>query len=195
VKFAGAVANQILNSTGIDGRLMKYVRAEKGLCYSCGGSFKPNRQAGVFGGAVDTKTENAAEAVEAMFKVLGDMRAKDVTDREIAEARSRVAGGMVIGMQTIGQQAGYRVDGIINGYPIDYYDKYPERIAEVSKEEVRKVMQGYVDDGAMTIVVVAPAAAVKSQLEKLGSVEVLPMPSKRAGAATQPSRELLKKAA
>jgi zinc protease len=194
VKFAGAVANQILNSTGIDGRLMRYVRAEKGLCYSVGGSFSPNRQAGKFGGSVDTKTENAAEAVTAMFKVLDDMRDKDVTDREITEARSRVAGGMVMGMQTIGQQAGYRVDGILNGYPIDYYDKYPDRIAEVSKEEVRKVMQEYVDDGSMTIVVVAPAAAVKDKLQKLGKVEVILMPSKRAG-ATQPVKELLKKAA
>ena len=37
----------------------------------------------------------------------------------------RVAGGMVMGMQTIGQQAGFRVDGILNDYPIDYYDTYP----------------------------------------------------------------------
>ena len=48
-----------------------------------------------------------------------------MTAAELAEAKSRVAGGMVMDMQTIGQQAGYRVDGILNGYPIDYYDKYP----------------------------------------------------------------------
>jgi predicted Zn-dependent peptidase len=195
IKFAGAVANQVLNSTGIDGRFMKYVRAEKGLCYGCGGAFRPNRQAGLFSASVDTKIETAGEAIEAMFKVMSDMRSKPVTDLEINEARSRVAGGMVMGIQTIGAQAGYRVDGILNDYPIDYYDKYPSRIAKVAKDEVQKVMQEYVDDGMMTIVVVAPAAAVKPQLEKLGTVEVVPMPSKRKGAATQPDREMLKKAA
>jgi len=102
---------------------------------------------------------------------------------------------MVIGMQTIGQQTGYRVDGILNGYPIDYYDKYPKQIAAVTAEQVRQVMEKYVDDDCMTIVVVAPAAKVKSSLEKIAPVQVLPMPSKRPGATTQPDTELLKKAA
>ena len=100
----------------------------------------------------------------------------------------RVAGGMVMKVQTIGQQADYRVEGILNDYPIDYYDKYPQRIAQVTAEQVREVMNKYAKDGEMTITVVAPAAVVKSQLEKLGEVEVVPMPAKRPGAATQPSR-------
>ena len=47
----------------------------------------------------------------------------------------------------------------------------------------------------MTIVVVAPAEATKEQLQRLGEVEVLPMPNKReeAGPSTQPDKhELLK---
>jgi len=95
-------------------------------------------------------------------------------------------------VQTIGEQAEYRVEGILNGYPIDYYDNYPQRIAQVSADQVRDVMNKYVHDGEMTIVVVGPALVIQAQLEKLGSVEVVPMPSKRAGAVTQPSNELLK---
>ena len=136
-----------------------------------------------------------------MFKVFDGMRKENVSDAELAEAKSRVAGGMVMAVQTIAQQAGYRSDGILNEYPIDYYDKYPARIAQVAADEVRDVMKKYVNDDAMTIVVVAPAEQVKAQLERLGPVEVVPMPAKRAGAAaagatTKPSdKELLKKAA
>jgi predicted Zn-dependent peptidase len=134
-----------------------------------------------------------------MFKVFDDMRKENVTDAELAEAKTRVAGGMVMAVQTIGQQAGYRSDGILNEYPIDYYDKYPARIGEVKADEVRDVMKKYVLDDAMTIVVVAPAEQVKPQLERLGKVEVVPMPAKRTNAAaatTKPAdRELLKKAA
>ncbi len=196
VKFAGSVANQVLNGSGIAGPLMEYVRARKGLCYDCRAYFSPNREAGVFEASVDTKTENAAPAIEAMFKVMQEIRDGQISDQQIDEARSRVSGGMVMGMQTIGQQAGYRVEGILNGYPIDYYDNYPKRIDGVSKEQVRQVMQKYVNDGAMTIVVVAPAAAVKPQLEKLGKVEVIPMPAKRTGTATsQPVEGQHKKAA
>ena len=193
-KFAGSVASQILTA-GIDSRLGKYVRAEKGLAYSVHGVFSPNRQAGSFSGAVDTAVESTADAVQAMFDVFEKMRKENVTDTELAEAKMRVAGSMVMKVQTIGQQAEYRVEGILNDYPIDYYDKYPQRIAQVTADQVREVMNKYVKDDAMTVIVVAPANVVKPQLEKIGEVEVVPMPAKRPGAVTQPSQELLKKAA
>ncbi len=190
-KFAGSIASQIL-SAGIDSRLMKYVRAEKGLAYGVYGVFQPNREAGSFNGGVDTAVETTADAVEAMFKVFDDMHKANVTDAELAEAKMRVAGGMGMKVQTIGEQAEYRVEGILNGYPIDYYDKYPERISQVSADQVRDVMNKYEKDGEMTIVVVGPALVIRAQLERLGPVEVVPMPSKRAGAMAQPSNELLK---
>jgi zinc protease len=193
-KFPGSVASQILTA-GIDSRLGKYVRAQKGLAYSVYGVFHPNRQAGAFDAGVDTAVESTADAVEAMFKVFDDMRKANVTDQELAEAKMRVAGQMVMKVQTIGQQAEYRVDGILNNYPIDYYDKYPARIAQVPADDVKAAMNKYVKDGEMVVVVVAPAKDVKPQLERLGEVEVMPMPAKRPGAVTQPSRELLKPAA
>jgi zinc protease len=193
-KYPGSVASQILTA-GIDSRLGKYVRAKKGLAYSVHGVFGPNRQAGAFNAGVDTAVESTADAVQAMFDVFEAMRKENVTEAELAEAKMRVAGGMVMKVQTIGQQADYRVEGILNDYPIDYYDKYPSRIAQVSGDQIRDVMNKYVNDDAMTIVIVGPAEVIKPQLEKLGEYEVIPMPSKRAGAATAPGRELLRPAA
>jgi predicted Zn-dependent peptidase len=193
-KFAGSLASMILSS-GIESRLNKYVRAEKGLTYGVSGRFSPGRHAGVFTGATDTAVESTADTVEAMFKVFEDMRKAEVTPVELAEAKTRVAGGMVMGMQTIGQQAGYRVDAILNDYPIDYYDTYPQKIDAVTAAQVREVMNKYVKDGEMVIVVVAPADAVKDQLKRVGEVEVVPMPAKREGAKDLGKNELLRKAA
>ena len=187
-KYPGSIASQILSS-GIDSRLGKYVRAEKGLAYGVRGIFQPNRQAGAFIGSTDTAIESTGAAVEAMFEVFDRMRKEDVTPQELGEAKMRVAGRMVMDVQTIGAQAGYRVDGILNGYPIDYYDKYPQRIAEVTAGQIRDVVNKYVKDGEMTIVVVAPAKLVRAQLEKLGEVEVVPMPAQREAAATQPAKK------
>lgn len=193
-KYPGSVAGQILTS-GIDSRLGRYVRAEKGLAYGVHGVFQPGRHGGAFVAGTDTAVESTADAIEAIFKVLNDMRAAPVTGAELAEAQQRVAGGMVMNMQTIGQQAGYRVDGLLNGYPIDYYDKYPQRIGQVTTEQVQQVMKKYVDDGQMVIVVVAPAEAVKAQLERLGEVKVVPMPALREGGGEPQEPQLLKKAA
>jgi zinc protease len=180
-KFAGSVAGQILTA-GIDSRLGKYVRAEKGLAYGVHGVFQPGRQAGAFMAGTDTAVESTADAITAIFKVLNDMRTAPVTAQELAEAQQRVAGGMVMSMQTVNQQASFRADGILNGYPIDYYDKYPARIAAVTPAQVQDVVKKYVNEGEMVIVVVAPAASVKEQLEKLGEVEVRPMPAQRKSA-------------
>jgi len=177
-KYAGALANRIL-SYGIDSRLGKYVRAKKGLAYRVRGTFQPGRHAGTFAASVDTKPESTAEAVEAMFEVFTRMRRDLVTDEEIAEAKLATTGSMVMGMQTISQQAGRRVEGILNGYPVDYYDRYPDRVAKVTKEAVREVMQKHMSTDEMAIVVVAPAEAVKEQLERLGKVTVVPMPARR----------------
>ena len=65
-----------------------------------------------------------------MWKVFERHAAGKRHPKELAEAQMRVAGSMVMGMQTIQQQAGYRVDAILNGYPIDYYDVYPQKIAQ-----------------------------------------------------------------
>jgi zinc protease len=191
-KFAGSTAGQILSGGGIDSRLMRYVRAEKGLAYGVHGVFQPGRHSGAFVAGTETAVESSADAIDAIFKVLDDMRKADVSPEELLEAKTRVAGGLLMGMQTIGQQATYRVDGILNDYPIDYYDNYPARIGAITADQVRAVMNKYVDDERVTIIVVAPADQAKDQLKRLGDVEVVPMPAKREGPATRPGGELLK---
>lgn len=177
-KYAGSLAGTIL-SAGIESRLNKYVRAEKGLTYGCRATFNPGRHTGDFSGSVNTNPETAAAAIEAMFKVYNDMRAENVTPTELAEAKARTVGGMVMEMQTIAQQAGRRLDQILNDYPIDYFDRYPEHLNAVTADQIKDVMNKYVAQDKMMFVVVGPASVIKPQLEKLGPVQVLPMPLDR----------------
>ncbi|GIW76359.1 MAG: peptidase M16 [Phycisphaerae bacterium] len=177
-KFPGSLAGQIL-SAGIESRLGKYVRAEKGLTYGAYAYFRPTRWAGEFSGTVDTNPQTTTEAIQAMFKVFNDLREQLVTDDELSEAKLRVSGGMVMEVQTVAQQASRRIDQILNNYPIDYYDVLPQRINQVTAGQIRQVMNTYVHDDQMLIVVVAPADAVKTQLETLGPVTVIPMPLAR----------------
>jgi zinc protease len=193
-KFAGSLAGAIL-SYGIDSRLNKYVRAEKGYTYGVYGLFAPARHDGAFTVTVDTNPDTTAPCIEAVFKVLNDFAAGGVTSEELAEAQRRVAGGMVMDMQTIAQQATRRADIVLNDYPLDYYDQLPVRLGEVNADQVRDVVRKYVKPDEMTIVVVGPAQQIKTQLEALGPVDVLPMPARRGGAPTsQPSNELMKSA-
>ena len=191
-KFAGNVSNVILTS-GIDSRLGQYVRANKGLAYTVWGLFQPGRHDGAFAAGTETAIESTPDTVRAMWDVFERMRKEEVTPVELANAQSRVAGQMVMQMQTIGQQASFRVEGILNGYPADYYDKLPSRVAAVTIGQVRDLMSRYVHEDQMTIVVVAPATQVTEGLGTLGQVEIVPMPALRAGegATTQPTGDSL----
>jgi predicted Zn-dependent peptidase len=82
---------------------------------------------------------------------------------------------MVLETQTVQQQAGRRLDTILNDYPIDYYDKYASLIAQVEASQVREVMEKYVTPDRMTIVVVAPPEAAE-QLAAFGEVVRVQMP-------------------
>jgi zinc protease len=195
-KYAGALANTILSS-GIESRLMEYVRAQKGYVYGIEGDFAPGRHDGAFMVDAPTRPAVAGDCITSIYKVLDDLKnpAGDnpLTDEQLTEAKRRVTGLMVMRMQTVSAQAGMRTDAILNGYPTDYYDVYPQHINAVTADQVRAVMDKYVKDDAMTIVVVAPAAAVKEQLEKIGPVTVLPMPLMRGkDATTKPSDEMMK---
>ena len=101
------------------------------------------------------------------------MHAANVPSAELDHAKFRVAGNLLMTMETIHEQAGRRLDGILNGYPVDYYDKYAQRISQATADQVRAVMDKYVQENHTIVVVIGPADKLKAQLDKLGTVQVV----------------------
>ena len=188
-KFAGSVATEILSS-GIESRLNRYLRAQKGLTYGASGRFTAGRHSGSFQVSFNTKPASTGEAVTSAFEVLQRMASEPITDAELAEAKRRVTGGLVMSTQTVDQAAALRSGIVLNDYPLDYYSTYADKIAAVTVKDVQDVMSRYADPKNLSVVVVGPADVVKPQLENMGKpVEVVPMPLQRAAApaATEPA--------
>lgn len=181
-RFAGNVATQVLTA-GLDARMNRYLRAERGLTYGASGVFSAGRHNGSFTASTDTNPATVGASVEGIFTVLEGMKSAPITDEELALARSRSAGAMVMEMQTAAQQASRRAQTILNDWPADYWQTFPQRIAEVTKDDVQRLMNTYTRPENAVIVVVGPAATVREQLEKFGPVEVLPMPLQRTTAS------------
>ena len=189
-KYAGTLASVLL-SDGIESRLMEYVRAKKGYVYGASAVFQPNRYTGAFAVNAPTRPAVTGDCITAIFKVLDDLKSSDsenpLTEAELNAAKRRVSGSLVMGMQTIASQAQKRLDGTLNGYPVDYYDQLAAHINAVTVDQVRAVMNKYVKDDAMAIIVVAPASTVKDQLDALGDVTLMPMPLAAENASTKNS--------
>ena len=182
-KFAGSVATEILSS-GIESRLNRYLRAQKGLTYGASGRFTAGRHSGSFQVSFNTKPASTGEAVTSAFEVLQRMASEPITDAELAEAKRRVTGGLVMSTQTVDQAAQLRAGITLNDYPLDYYSTYADKIAAVTVQDVQDVMSKYADPKNLSVVIVGPAEVVKPQVENLGvPVEVVPMPLARDAAA------------
>ena len=179
-KYAASVAGQIL-SGGIESRLNMALRAEKGLTYGASGRFAPGRHAGSFTVSFNTSPASTGEAIRTAFEVLERIGTEPVTEEELAEAKRRVAGSLVMSTQTVGQQASLRSSVALNGYPLDYYDTYADKINAVTVEDVMRVMRENSTPDDLSIVVVGPAEVIEPQMKEFGDVTVVPMPLAREG--------------
>ncbi len=167
--------------------LNKYVRAEKGLTYGCREYFMPNRHI-----AANSPPrwipipDTTLEAIQAMIKVFNDMKTGEVTAGRIdaSEKPHRRGDGDGDARRSSSRLAA-APNRFLNDYPIDYYDQYASHVAAVKPEQVKTVVSKFVKPNAMIYIVVAPAKVVKEQLDKLGTVEVRPMPLNRTATASK----------
>ena len=63
--------------------------------------------------------------------------------------------------------------------PVDYWDKYPDRVSAVTKHQVQAAARTYLDAQRLQIVAVGDPTRVSDVLKKLGPVETFDADGKR----------------
>jgi predicted Zn-dependent peptidase len=71
-------------------------------------------------------------------------------------------------VQTASDIASRLIDMELYGLPEDYFDRYRENIAAVSKEEITRVANKYLDPDKVLIVIVGSAKQIREPLGTLG---------------------------
>ncbi|HEU4521840.1 MAG TPA: insulinase family protein, partial [Thermoanaerobaculia bacterium] len=71
-------------------------------------------------------------------------------------------------VQSASDIAGRLLDMELYGLPEDYFDRYRENIANVSREAIAAVAEKYIDPEKALIVVVGSAAQIREPLGALG---------------------------
>ncbi len=84
------------------------------------------------------------------------------------------SGVIAVGMETPSDLASKLQYLELMGLERDYIKNYRHNVYKVSLEETNEAFKRYVDPENMLIVAVGNAQAIKSQLEKIGKVEVRP---------------------
>lgn len=165
--YSLSVMNYILGGGGFGSRLMQNIREELGLVYDIRSYFSPNKYSGSFQVGLQTKNESANTAVEEVLKEINRIRSEAVSDAELSDAKSFLTGSFPMRFETSGRIAGFLVAVEYYGLGLDYIDNYPQFINGVTKAEILRVAQMYLDTGNYTLVIVADQdkAALKKRFQ------------------------------
>ncbi len=160
--FALYVGNYILGGGGFVSRLMNEVREKRGLAYSVYSYFMPLKQPGVFQIGLQTKKDQADEALQLVRDTLAEFIVKGPTEKELQAAKQNIIGGFPMRIDSNRKILGYL--SVIGFYdmPLTYLDDFTKQIEQVSVAQIRAAFARHVDPQAMaTVIVGAPQEAAK----------------------------------
>lgn len=159
--FSLYVGNYILGGGGFVSRLMNEVREKRGLAYSVYSYFMPMKQPGALQIGLQTKKEQADEALKLVRATLAEFISKGPTEKELLAAKQNIIGGFPLRIDSNSKILGYL--SVIGFYdlPLTYLDDFTGRVERVTVKQVREAFARHIQpDHMATVIVGAPEVAV-----------------------------------
>ncbi|MCL2523572.1 MAG: insulinase family protein [Betaproteobacteria bacterium] len=153
--FPLLVGNYTLGGGGFVSRLMKEVRDKRGFAYSVYSYFSPLKQTGPFQIGLQTKRSQAREAIALSREVLARFLAEGPSEEELAAAKANLTGSFPLRLDSNRKILDNVAVIGFYGLPLDYLDRYQERVAAVTAAEVKAAFARHVQPAALRTVTVA----------------------------------------
>jgi zinc protease len=151
--FPLLVGNYVLGGGGFVSRLMAEVREKRGLAYSVFSYFIPGKDNGIFQAGLQTKSDQAALALEVMSLTTAQFIADGPTPSELAAAKANLVNGYPLRIDN-NRKLLDNVSSIAwNGLPLDTMDVWTKQVEAVTLEQVKTAFQKYLAMDRMKIVV------------------------------------------
>jgi len=144
------VLQDILGTTGR--RLSEEIRDRRGLATSVGPSYSIYHDAGAFALAASTEPQRVEQVIELLLSEIQRVRDGDVSETDVATSLRAIAGRRVLGEELNSSQVG-RASVEVSGV-LDSFDEYRARLATVTRADVQRVAQKYLDPVSYTLVIV-----------------------------------------
>ncbi len=152
--FALYVGNYVLGGGGFVSRLTEEVREKRGLVYSVYSYFMPMTQIGPFQIGLQTKREQAEQALKVVHETLDNFMQNGITDKELTTAKQNITGGFPLRLDSNAKILDYLA--VIGFYhlPLTYLDDFNKNISAVTKEQVKEAFNRRVDTNKLVTIVV-----------------------------------------
>ncbi|MDT8421070.1 MAG: pitrilysin family protein [Desulfuromonadales bacterium] len=167
--YALRVANFILGGGGFNSRMMREIRSNRGLAYSVYSYFEVGRRLPeMFVAGSETKCASTIEVAGVMLDLIRQLREEPVSQEELELAKQSLINSFVFAFDSSRAVVDRRVRIDYYGYPEGYLERYRERIAAVTIEDVQRVARTYLRPDQMQIVLVGRSAEFDQDPTALG---------------------------
>lgn len=164
--IAASVANTVLGGGGFAGRLMQNLREDKGFTYGSGSSLSYDPLVGVFSASASVRNEVTDSAVTEILYEIGRLSTEKVAPEDLQKIKNIMAGRFARSLERPQTVANFALNIARYDLPADYYEKYLERLAAVTAEDVMRVSKKYLRANNANILIVGDKDAVAKSLEK-----------------------------
>lgn len=148
------VGNHILGGGGFVSRLTEEVREKRGLSYSVYSYFAGGLHAGAFTIGLQTRPDQAAQAVKVARDVVQRFVAEGPTEAELRAAKDNLIGGFALRIDSNKKLLGNVANIAWNGLPLDYLDHWTQKVEALTVADVRTAMAKKLQPERMVTVVV-----------------------------------------
>ncbi|MFZ5592744.1 MAG: M16 family metallopeptidase [Pseudomonadota bacterium] len=153
------VGNHTLGGSGLVSRLSEEIREKRGLSYSVYSYFVPLRDRGPYIMGLQTRNEQAQQALRVMNDTLRKFVTEGPTAKELTASKQNITGGFPLRIDTNKKILDHI--GMIGFYnlPPDFLDTYIARIDAVTLPQIRDAFQRRIHPDRMATVIVGRTAA------------------------------------
>ncbi|MEO7159479.1 MAG: insulinase family protein, partial [Polaromonas sp.] len=155
--FPLTVGNYILGGGGFVSRLTNEVREKRGLTYGISSNFSPGLHAGSFTVGLQTRPDQAAEAVRITRQVVMDFVAKGPSEAELQAAKDNLIGGFALRIDSNRKLLANLAGMAWNNLPLDYLDTWTQQVEKVTVADVKAAFARKLQPGKMVTVILGAA--------------------------------------
>ena len=148
------VGNHILGGGGFTSRLTQEVREKRGLSYSVYSDFSPGLNRGAFVVSLQTRPDQAAQAVQVARDTLARFVAQGPSEAELRAAKDNLIGGFALRIDSNRKLLANVVNIAWNRLPLDYLEHWTDRVQALTVADIRAAFQRKLQPERMVTVIV-----------------------------------------
>ncbi|MCU7797746.1 MAG: insulinase family protein [Candidatus Thiodiazotropha sp. (ex Myrtea spinifera)] len=167
--FTLYVGNHILGGSGLVSLLSDEVREKRGLSYSVYSYFLPMRQPGMFQLGLQTKNDQADEALRVLTDTLERFIKEGPTEAELKAAKQNITGGFPLRIASNSKIIQYL--SVIGFYdlPLDYLDQFVGKVEAVTRDQIRDAFKRRIDPERLVTIQVGRFSEPLAQTDSKGN--------------------------